>query len=66
MEAFDDLDLVTQDIVIDQLQALEQYQWFVRVHLESAAGVLATEGAESAAAAADAAEAEAGTATYTG
>jgi starvation-inducible DNA-binding protein len=66
MEALDELDLVTQDIIIDQLQALEQYQWFVRAHLESAAGVLATDGAETEQDAARAAEAEAGTATYRG
>jgi starvation-inducible DNA-binding protein len=66
MEAFDDLDLVTQDIIIDQLQALEQFQWFVRAHLESASGTLATDGATSEQTAANAAEAKAGTATYQG
>lgn len=29
----DDLDLVTQDMLIGQVAQLEQYQWFVRAHL---------------------------------
>lgn len=66
MEAFDDLDLVTQDIIIGQLQDLEQYQWFVRAHLESSSGELATAGASGEADAAQAAEKKAGTATYRG
>lgn len=66
MQQLDDLDLVTQDLVIAQLQALEQYQWFVRAHLESASGELATEGAGTEVEAARAAEAKAGTATYKG
>jgi starvation-inducible DNA-binding protein len=66
MEALDDLDLVTQDIVIGQLQALEQYQWFVRAHLESSSGELATEGSTTETEAARSAEARAGTATYKG
>lgn len=37
-EALDGRDLVTQDMLIGQLGALEQYQWFVRAHLEDAAG----------------------------
>jgi starvation-inducible DNA-binding protein len=35
---FDDLDLVSQDLVIGQLDKLELYQWFVRAHLEDASG----------------------------
>lgn len=30
----DGLDLVSQGILLDQAQLLEQYQWFVRAHLE--------------------------------
>jgi starvation-inducible DNA-binding protein len=45
MKQLEDLDLVTQDILIQQLADLEQFQWFVRAHLESGSGTLATEGA---------------------
>jgi starvation-inducible DNA-binding protein len=45
MKKLDDLDLVSQDMLIDQLARLEQFQWFVRAHFESSAGTLATEGA---------------------
>jgi starvation-inducible DNA-binding protein len=38
------LDLVTQDMIIGQTVRLEQFQWFVRAHLESPSGKLATEG----------------------
>ncbi|MBA2317578.1 MAG: DNA starvation/stationary phase protection protein [Euzebyales bacterium] len=38
VEAFDDLDLVSQDMLISQLDKLELYQWFVRAHLENASG----------------------------
>jgi starvation-inducible DNA-binding protein len=34
----DELDLVTQDLLIGQARQLEQFQWFVRAHLESADG----------------------------
>lgn len=44
LEKLEDLDLVTQDMVIGQLEQLEQFQWFVRAHLESADGTLVTEG----------------------
>lgn len=40
----DDLDLVTQDLLIGQAGQLEKFQWFVRAHLESAAGKLAHKG----------------------
>ena len=33
-----ELDLVTQDLVIEQAQNLELFQWFVRAHLENATG----------------------------
>jgi len=34
----DDLDLVTQDLLIGHLDQLEQFQWFVRAHLEARDG----------------------------
>ncbi|MFE2880599.1 Dps family protein [Streptomyces roseus] len=45
MKATDELDLVTQDMLIGQLARLEQFQWFVRAHLESGGGRLSTAGA---------------------
>lgn len=44
IERLDDLDLVSQDLLIDQAGQLEKFQWFVRAHLESAGGALANEG----------------------
>jgi starvation-inducible DNA-binding protein len=38
IEALDDLDLVTQDLVIGHTGELEKFQWFVRAHLENAGG----------------------------
>ncbi|MFV0451289.1 MAG: Dps family protein [Propioniciclava sp.] len=38
--AVENLDLVTQDMLITQTGALEKFQWFVRAHLESATGTL--------------------------
>jgi starvation-inducible DNA-binding protein len=38
----EDLDPVTQDMLIGQGAQLEQFQWFVRAHLENAAGTLST------------------------
>jgi starvation-inducible DNA-binding protein len=40
IDELDDLDLVTQDLLIEQSEDLEQFQWFVRAHLESASGEL--------------------------
>jgi starvation-inducible DNA-binding protein len=40
----DELDQVTQDLLIGQAGALEKFQWFVRAHLESAGGELTHEG----------------------
>ncbi|KES07787.1 DNA polymerase sliding clamp subunit [Streptomyces toyocaensis] len=40
-----DIDAATEDLLIEQLRDLEQFQWFVRAHLESAGGTLATAGA---------------------
>jgi starvation-inducible DNA-binding protein len=55
MKKLEDLDLVTQDMLIQQLAELEQFQWFVRAHLESGSGRLATAGATTEKAAAKAA-----------
>jgi starvation-inducible DNA-binding protein len=43
---FEELDPVSQDMLVEQSQSLEQYHWFVRAHLESAEGSLSTGGAE--------------------
>ncbi len=43
--AFEELDLVTQDILVEQTEQLEQLQWFVRAHLEDGSGRLAHAGA---------------------
>jgi starvation-inducible DNA-binding protein len=43
---FDDLDLVSQDMMIAQTEQLEMFQWFVRAHLEDSAGQLGHGGAE--------------------
>ena len=37
MDALEDADLVTQDLLIGQTAGLEKFQWFVRAHLETAA-----------------------------
>jgi starvation-inducible DNA-binding protein len=39
-----DLDPVSQDVLIGHLAQLEQFQWFVRAHLESSGGQLPTAG----------------------
>ena len=44
IETTEELDPVTQDILIGQAAALEKFQWFVRAHLENAGGTLAHEG----------------------
>lgn len=36
--ALSDLDPVSEDMIIEQLGRLEQFQWFIRAHLENAAG----------------------------
>jgi starvation-inducible DNA-binding protein len=46
VEAFDDLDLVSQDLLIGQLEKLELYQWFVRAHLEDSSGEIPEAGSE--------------------
>ena len=47
IKTLDDIDLVTQDILIGQTEQLELFHWFVRAHLESAGGVLTTGNAQS-------------------
>ncbi len=51
-EEMDDLDLVTQDMLIGQLDELEQFQWFVRAHLETSDGSIPKATTEKAGAAA--------------
>jgi starvation-inducible DNA-binding protein len=41
----EELDPVTQDLLIAQAGQLEQFQWFVRAHLENSDGTLRTAGA---------------------
>ena len=41
----DKLDPVTQDMLIGHAGGLEQFQWFVRAHLENSGGTLANAGA---------------------
>jgi starvation-inducible DNA-binding protein len=42
IDATDELDLVTQDMLIGQSGQLEQFHWFVRAHLEAPDGSLST------------------------
>ena len=51
----EDLDPVTEDMLVGQLGQLELFQWFIRAHLENAGGEIATEDAGSEKAAAEAA-----------
>ena len=44
IDATEKLDPVTQDMLIEQTEALEQFHWFVRAHLEDAGGHLADAG----------------------
>ena len=53
----DELDPVTQDMLIGQTDALELFHWFIRAHLEDKSGALSTTGAGSEAEAAAAASA---------
>jgi starvation-inducible DNA-binding protein len=45
IEATDEPDPVSQDLLIKHSGALEQFHWFIRAHLEAANGQLATSGA---------------------
>ncbi|HCB18169.1 MAG TPA: DNA starvation/stationary phase protection protein, partial [Alteromonas sp.] len=40
IEPLSELDRVSEDMVTGQLAQLEQFQWFVRAHIESASGEL--------------------------
>ncbi|MDT0492427.1 Dps family protein [Streptomyces sp. NPDC012600] len=40
------IDPVTEDLLIEHLRGLEQFQWFVRAHLESSSGTLSNAGAD--------------------
>jgi starvation-inducible DNA-binding protein len=42
IETTEELDPVTQDMLIGQSGQLEQFQWFVRAHLENSDGALST------------------------
>ncbi|AKS31287.1 Dps family protein [Mycolicibacterium goodii] len=44
IEKLEELDLVSQDLLIGHAGELEKFQWFVRAHLESAGGQLTHEG----------------------
>lgn len=44
IDRLDELDLVSQDLVIGQVGELEKFQWFVRAHLENSGGELANAG----------------------
>jgi starvation-inducible DNA-binding protein len=46
IETTEELDQVTQDMLIEQSGQLEQFHWFVRAHLENADGSLTTAGAK--------------------
>lgn len=46
IDKLDDLDLVTQDMIISHTGELEKFQWFVRAHLESYSGELGDAGAD--------------------
>ena len=45
IEQTEELDQVTQDMLIGQSEQLEQFHWFVRAHLETPGGELKTSGA---------------------
>lgn len=46
IEATEEPDPITQDMLIEQSGQLEQFQWFVRAHLENSSGELITGGAK--------------------
>jgi len=46
IDATEDDDPVTQDMVIGQAAQLELFHWFVRAHLETSGGELSTQGAQ--------------------
>ncbi|GAB2771195.1 DNA starvation/stationary phase protection protein [Nocardioides salsibiostraticola] len=54
-----DLDPITEDMIISHTAELEQFQWFVRAHLEDLGGNLSTAGTSTEADAADASRSDA-------
>ncbi|WP_327270323.1 DNA starvation/stationary phase protection protein [Streptomyces sp. NBC_01218] len=44
VEQVGSIDPVTEDLLIEHLRGLEQFQWFVRAHLETSSGTLSTGG----------------------
>jgi len=46
IDRLEDLDPVSQDMLIGHAGELEKFQWFVRAHLESAGGELSNDGAK--------------------
>ncbi len=46
IEMVGEIDPITEDMLIGQTAELEQFQWFLRAHLESTAGDLETSGAK--------------------
>jgi starvation-inducible DNA-binding protein len=55
VEQIEELDPVTEDMLVGQLEKLELFHWFIRAHLENAGGEIVTAGSDSEVAAADAA-----------
>ncbi|MBF0687525.1 MAG: DNA starvation/stationary phase protection protein [Cellulomonas sp.] len=55
----EELDTVTNDLLVGHLAELELFHWFVRAHLESSGGALSTAGTSTEKGAAEAAEAAA-------
>lgn len=45
IDTLEDLDLVSQDMMIEHAGQLEKFQWFMRAHLENSGGQLASKGA---------------------
>jgi starvation-inducible DNA-binding protein len=45
IERLEELDPVTEDMLIDHAGELEKFQWFVRAHLENSGGQLSSQGA---------------------
>jgi starvation-inducible DNA-binding protein len=46
IDRLEELDLVSQDMLIGHAAELEKFQWFVRAHLENSGGQLANDGAK--------------------
>ena len=46
VEEVEELDPVTEDMLIGHLEKLELFHWFIRAHLENAGGELATADAD--------------------